>query len=776
MKVYLKKCFLSSALVVASTLVSACSFYPCDNEFRINNFDINFLNIKELNAFGLQSDYLNGNYADENYDWRQNIDQWFKYCNSTQIKKEDIYNALYKKTDFSIDNNPFIKYIYKHKKEAYTYLNNLLSLDAKKTLSKAEKIKFHSIWDEFAGGDYYFYFSEEGPESQEFSFPAIQKNIDHCKDAFIQQRWAYQGIVRAFYSGNKKLVTDLFNKHFSRKNKSWIDNSAQHYLALVSDNKDELMLDCIIHGYDKLTRNIELITYSKSFNDSFAATLDDTTKSYYYFVKGLREFGRGLPYLEKIKSLHPKNKYFDFLLNREINKIEDWLLKPAIVSSTGYYYGYQEECEKKALKDNWERDKAYAGDFLSFLLSINKKTLYHEMLIAYLEHLMGIKTHRFNPEKYKNVKNQYVQARIIDFMINFEKKSATGTYQKDLLFIFNNADAIKRNDPYYNDYDHVPDLKNAHMRQQLARNLGYFMTKFKKHRAEGFLLSGKSNLPQNEGYPFCGQSIYINLYEKADISDCFKIIEILKDKSNNAYLQFLQEDNIHHEKIHYCNEGYSSSKEGEYDTLKIYDIVAQKYVNQLQFQKAVEIYEKFPAEYWNYSCEESPFVVNTHNPKRPYLTAKMNYFNKLTFLQQLVQHQKDLQKNPNNILLNFYVANAFYSLSENGCFWYASCPYHYSQENYNINNSFFLKKSAAHFNKILRLSKNLGMRYMSYVALSMMDEVHLKSQKDKNNLREEFTYTYCDTYAQYLDQISNAYKPAAHVKALRIPLYHFRNF
>lgn len=738
--------------------VFSCGYSPYENEFRVVNFDANFLPYKELNAFVLSAEYLNGSILNEKYNWEQNITQWLSYCHSPSVKYNDVYKALYQNSGEELHANPFVVFIKNNKPEAYFYLKELLGLEIHVVEKQEVNTLFKDKWESFAKDEYYYENSVAGfsPSSPEFDFPIVDENIAKCKDTFIQKRWAYQAIVTAFYQSDNEKVKALFNTYFTRKNRTWIDNSAQHYFALVSENTTELLLECVEHGYDKLTRNIELLHYQENFTEDFANSLEPTLRSYFHFVKSVRKYGPALPQLEKIHQLNPENKYLNFLINREINKIENWLLTPQVVSKNAYFF-YQNK-EENAHQENLQNDIKYANQFLKFLNSIQKtekNALFLEISSSYIRYLLGEKNIVFNPEKFKQNSAQYVQARVVDFMLNFKQKSQSGDYKKDLLFIFsqvNKIENIESENHYWND----EEITSGYMREQLARNLGLFMTQFKGFSAEGLLLTAKSDLPQNNYSPFYGQSFYVNLYEKASVQDCFDIVKIIDDKTSDPYIQFLQKDDIDHEKIHYCNE-YVGTKSGDFDKIKILDIAAQKEVSKGNFTNAIAIYETFPKKYWENTCEEMPFVLNVYNAKNAYEKTNQ-YFNKLTFLKQFVVYLNWLKTHPKDAQVHYYIANAYYALTQTGCFWYLSKPYNYSDnlEDAIIQNQY--KKSAFHFEKILQLSKDENLLATSIKALDWIGQLNQKNLSKENKSLLLDVRENCDLYCSYLNALSKNYK------------------
>jgi hypothetical protein len=167
---------------------------------------------------------------------------------------------------------------------------------------------------------------------------------------------------------------------------------------------------------------------------------------------------------------------------------------------------------------------------------------------------------------------------------------------------------------------------------------------------------------------------------------------------------------------------------------------------------------------------------NIYNPKNYIKSDKKVYFNKLTFLQQFVKYQNSLAKKPNDVLLNFYIANAYYSLSQNGCFWYLSSPYHFSTEDYTVSNSYFLNLSAKYYYRILKISKNKKYRNASYLALNFMLDSKSLDKKNLDKLSREFEYESCETYVKFLKSLAHKFKASKNINAHKITLHHFKNF
>ena len=794
MKIFLKP--INSLLVILLIVTNSfsCGYYPMLEEYRISNFDSNLLNFSNLNAFCFTKEYLNEGYnSGESYNFDQNINQWYVYCNH-EVSKNVIRKALFELD--TIAENSVLNILKKNKKnEAHLYLTKLLrngfafAQNAKKVKVNS-RIAFESKWDFFEKNDSY-------QQPQKITIQSvldavkIKKEIGNIKDPFVRKRYAYQAIIEAYYKSDITLVHDLFNQYFKTNNKTWLDNSAQHYFALVSKNTQELLLDCFIHGFDKQKRNIELLYYSDSFDEKFASRLNDTTRSYYYTIKNLKNYGRGLDNLKKIQQLNPKNRYFDFLVNREINKIEDWLLVSKLYKEDCYQ---ENECEEEdANFINYTNDKKYAMEFLQYIHKIKivrKNQLFYELVELYLKHLLDLPTNNFDPEKYKKVQNQYIQARLIDFYVNFDKKIADKSYQKDILFLYKNAQKMDKLRFEKNNVEYCYDENKescVYMRMQMARNMGAFMTQFPKVAAEGFLLEAKSYLPHNQHYPFFGQNLYLNLYSRASNKTVLETVGIIESKSKSDYHSFITQNTNDVYAEHYLYKTPSNTVKGKYDIWKLYDVLAQKLVCVGKFEQALSVYKKFPKVYWQDVFGENPFNLNFYNLGNP-LPSTKKAFNKLTFLEQLIHFQKQHKQNPKDPYLNYYLGNAYFSMTSSGGMWYMSKPFNFSSNRYGESKNKDITPFIQHYKNAIKYSKSKDLTATASFALKYSGTLPKNFLNQSQQEILESAAIRCDIYNLYLSNLQTdlekkmRYLPynregsISYFSNLNPPLVKFKNF
>jgi hypothetical protein len=784
--------FLKNSLLIIASLSAisgfSCSDYPSNDAFRSTNFDANFLNYQVLSKFIYDLQIYNGGFQKENYRFDQNIEQWYNYCNK-KVSKKDIYNTLYHHLDSNaLKSNSFHIYLQKNK-EASQYLSYLIGTNKNRyTDPKESKQDFEKQWNNFSDVEFnYNYYSEyeQKRTDPELCLPRVLGHINSCKDSFIRQRYAYQALVDAFYMEDSAQVNALFSKYFNTKNKTWLENSAQHYYALRGNHqqRNKLLLNCIINGFDKMARNIVLLNDDKKFNQSFANQLNDTTRSYYYFVKSVRNSGRSLSDLQELYKLNPNNKYLNFLINRELNKIEQWLGEEDLIvfDPKG---NKTITTEMKQLLFNLDNDKKYAQKFLSFLETIqrnSKNSLFLDISKTYISYLLNKPTIDFNPENYKKEQNQYVQARIINLFLNFDKRVKDGGYQNELVYILENAHLINKREEEYRWWS--DEKEPVYMKEQLARTFAKKLMEYPQKRGEAFLLSGSSELIQ-ESYSY-HSNLYHDIFYYANHTDIDLIMSEIRNKNKSSFEKIICTNESNYS-YHYVF-GYNGHKNLEeistnYDTLKILDIKAMKYVQKDELESALKIYNTFPAWYWDKYFFDNPFLLDIGHTNN-YDKADKTAYTKKEFLEQFIAYKNQLKKEPTNDLLNYYLANAYFSLTVNGKNWYMTqLGYSNSEiedkqsEVMNFSQDIYENKALPLYKNVLKNTKNNNLRAITLMVLAHQSENELKNLPNTDKEILKTVYGNCDLYEQYLSVFQTNYKPTISMPDRKKTLVGFMNF
>jgi hypothetical protein len=733
MKYYITRFWLSSLIVLLPLFpLKPCGDYYNSNETRVTNFIDNALHFDELTKYVFTTNFYKDDYAsstDESY--KENIEQWFAYCKDEKVKKEDIYDFLYSGSDENvIKNNALFS--------TNTFLYSLRSkqdvLDYLFLIKRTPTYDFKTTWDDFGNDEYRSYYYDEG--TLVYPTQKFDSLLNHTKDNFLKRRCAYQSLIAHFYEADNdpKCILKIFDTHFKNGEKDWLYYSALHYAAYFMPDKDEVRLNCIINGSDKHARNIELLYASPSFKSFLANEKDPVKRSYLLAVRAMRNMGPCLADLKEIYQLNPKNIYFNFLLNREVNKIEDWILTPELTSFTPYVASTQ-------AARNYEKDLVYTNtvlDFTNQLQGTNNK-MFLKLVNSYLNYVL----HR--PEKAFAILNDtksytdptlQIQARTIALLIKLSSKALNGDVENEIC-------ALIKKSPSYE------------FRNQLIRSCAALLFKMPAYKAKAFLLLSQSWYPRE----YFGNDIYYDLHDNASVKEIYEVLSII-NKPNKSQLEIFIST--------YNNNLYRWEKDINeeriaYDTLKMKNLIAMKHINADELEKALAVYNTFPDLYWDDHYFDDPFTFSIFDGHNHAKSDKIGYTRK-QFLEKLIRYKKELQVKPNDALLNYYVGNAYLSLTWYGKNWYMAdmswsmSPFRYRKKtDSQFENNYYefskalpyIKKAAENTSdkKIQILAKlNLSYCYANIKNVKIEDVMDVRVGEYYSEIKLN-----CDVYVQYLN-------------------------
>jgi hypothetical protein len=209
-------------------------------------------------------------------------------------------------------------------------------------------------------------------------------SIRAVKNTDIQRRYAFLAIRLSFYNGDEKTISNIYDQFFAvtKKKKDIIDYWALYFkavtdtnkvrqnynLALVFSNAPDKRL-AISQHYNRDVPLAAILAMAKNSKERTAICL----------INDLKNVGMGLTELQTIYQLQPGSKAFSFLLLREINKLEDWIYTPYYtyfepsVRNNDEHYNYSSDIKdySKFALAHIEKDRAYAGKLLQFILTVN---------------------------------------------------------------------------------------------------------------------------------------------------------------------------------------------------------------------------------------------------------------------------------------------------------------------------------------------------------------------------------------------------------------------
>jgi hypothetical protein len=615
-----------------------------------------------------------------------NVKEWAQVV--PNVKSEDIYKALYEvNSDMfcsqlesnSFDNNSFINALQK-KKDLWEYF--LIAKECEHY---------------FAGSGW----ADPKVKDKLTALPAkIEKILRGTKNPFIRQRTAYQLIKAYEYTEQQdkglKIFDEFFKKdtaaqkswvyghacyHYARANDSFIDTKWLYFaraFRLAPDKRYVTMLKLPLDFYDGSD-----INFFKTELKSSETT--DADRMAWATIKALRYPGRSLTMLQKIYRSEPNNKEFLLLIEREINKIEDWLFTNNSVTD---YYGSRlalnTEGVHRVLQEKKNTDDEYKpiqkAEYERMVLANRQSDLaYLQELSTFIEQVA--KEGKSSDKTFINLAAAHLSFMRKDVNKTRQYVAAVRQDTKAPLNIRSQADVTEVLAGIYASSSFDKGLENSIMeldktmardtaklvegKQWMSLVYSFIADKFIQagRNAEGCMLLMRTKRELGwVGASFSSINGYNKLFELGKPNDFDQAIQII-EKPNTPFEKFLS----------------SSRKplvEGKwtYDTYKLRNYKATYYLRHDQWDSARVVLSQIPKSYWQKEPYKSmlycnPFYVDIQHP---HLTVKADStrFDKLAFVEKVIQLKNEFNSNPTQYARNAYlIGNAYYNCSWHGNSW-----------------------------------------------------------------------------------------------------------
>ncbi len=410
--------YLASSLFLLPSLQSkACGFYETEADYRAMMFRVSLPWLKCMQPFYYTTSsfyYLpvdNPLVSDPNGNDRyRNCLEWQVACNK-KPSIDDIYVIQYDTDPASFilsyeentltsvfKNNSFIKYLVEEKnKDLLDYM-----LFAKRAeLYEAGRSSHFEDWDYNRYDDGR---DERGKAKSELLDKANAK-LNSKLSQFLKERYAFQA-CRLYYQFDQYLeVVQTHKKYFGKiDQRSLMSVWAGLFKAMATPSDSIEYHRLLIHVFnncdEKKFRCVQL------FRDNFdEKELKAEELSITLVMMALKNPGRSLEQIKKAFELDENNKYIPFLIQREINKLEDWIITPlfydkySITNSDPFRCAYYNEWFEKYKKEHPEE---YKNDE-------EESILQQENLITDMKYISQLKAVLLNmlPGSSSDIKNFY---------------------------------------------------------------------------------------------------------------------------------------------------------------------------------------------------------------------------------------------------------------------------------------------------------------------------------------------------------------------------------
>jgi hypothetical protein len=355
--------------------LNACGFYPWGEEVR-------FCYLKPR-YFGYDLGYSYFNYTSDWYDYTgrkdtpdgeydfsfdagsndagPNVTLWQQYCDG-KVDKQAIEQAVYKLPAKAINRNSrnaMLRYLYKTKNtEAIEYI-----LFAK----ACEKLTWNQDpWEKDENKD---------AESTLNLFDKADKKITTLKDEQLKRRYLFLKMRLSYYYGDPKDKDAIYDNYFRNGKKDLIYYWALFfYLQHRPDPVEENYYAAQVFANAPDKRFIVRTNYDRSIPIEETLKLAKTPqeKANIWLLHGVRITGKGLPYITNIYANDPMAQGFGFMLLREMNKLEDWILTPQYsLFEPSTRSDYWENNNAQRILERVKTDRKYAKELLDFVNTVD---------------------------------------------------------------------------------------------------------------------------------------------------------------------------------------------------------------------------------------------------------------------------------------------------------------------------------------------------------------------------------------------------------------------
>ena len=636
-------CFLIS---VKATL--ACGGWdPFGDDIRFSILDPHLFDDGGMSEFYYSTSYLSEMYVHAPSSDR-NVDDWLKIVGG-DVSKDSVFTAIYRLSALEIvdpkNTNPFVQKMFAIGKKAdleylayaknYSYLNNQYNDPWERDRSDLNKKRGKAIG-------------------------LTIREAMNAKNSVLKRRYAFIAIRLAFYQNDSDLVDELYQTYFTANDKLTVDLWAKYFqLHSVKSSAERNFQMAQLFEVIPSKRHGLFVLFDRKIKaeDVMAFAKTDKEKANVLVMYTYREKGRQLVNITEIYQLDPTNQLLPFLMVREVNKLEDWVLSPtytafAPVMREGIDYYSTGDLQVMA---GVKEDISYATVFLNWMGRI-QPTLDKE-LHASLTSLLQF------------ICDKPADALSIMRNANFESDEMKLWQQRILIVL----DVAANENSRLEDIDLGVYLSEEFTDRERYVFLIGRMFEFRGKLSEAAILYGAMNgvgqswnwfvWAEPKGYTAYNTSYYWSYFEYFDANYTAQDVENIlryaivlsrvKDELKTLSDNILKDRN------------------------KLLDLIGTKYLRQDELQNAAEAFQKVPNSHWTSSemgydhyLKANPFYANFYSEHKKTEGDTISYTKSSVIeeLNRLIALEKTQTGNA-QAKTNFTIANCYFNMTTHGNSW-----------------------------------------------------------------------------------------------------------
>lgn len=719
-------------LISASNSI-ACGWYPFDEDVRFSLID------PVIFDDGGMSPYY---YTSKNYGYQfvstpendPNIELWKAYCNG-KVDAKSIYEAIYilELGEFQkrSSSNKMISYLKQNDKEALAYI----------VFAKAcsDLNQVNTDWER----------DDKDKSDRNKKMLAALKRSEDVKSEIIKKRYRFLAIRLAYYNQDEAKVNGIYTKSFSENPKDAIDYWALYFNSTteeMSANRNFDLAQVFVNAPGKRFGALSRFSKGIPIDEVLAFAKTNTERANVYAMYAVRHRGRSFSTLKKVQSLDPNHPLLDFLLIREVNKVEDWILTPRYtnfeptIDVRRESYGESNELIQERIKD----DKKYGrevAEWISSLVLMSNDTW--NLAGAYLKGITGnehqalILLHDsadYSPRTQELVKKLKLLLKVrenAEVQLSPEEQEILMNPKQDNynLFLF----AVSREYEFQKKFDVAASLFS-----QVNRQTDYYSRTISVRSG-----TGKETLDSDYYYSWF---LYLDAeYSTEELQSVIDFGQTEFDKSSKF--------------DHWQREQLLA----EID--KLYDLLGTKYIRKNNMNAAISAFEKVGGDLWEKRSYQlylnaNPFHADFYSGHKSSEFDTVRY----TKLEIAKLYRSYLQKaeNPETTNRSYYyflVANCELNMSHHGnswmmrrYFWTVSMTPNYLEDD---DDFFRLKRAREFYQKASDASSNSDVKALCLRMLGRCEKHQLYFDAPSS---WDFDYDRYGGYNKYLSSMNQSYK------------------
>ena len=751
----MKKYLVFTILLLSSfNKITACGYTPCGEDIRYCLFKPQYFNYNDFYAF-----YYNANSWSFDYGltsnkvvaYEANILDWYNYTNK-KVSIESIieFNYQLKITDVHADSkNEFLNYLYNNKKQ-----------DVIKYLTYAKKCEDTNSWQDDNPWEREAINVELNNEK---FFKSLLKSYDSEKNSILKRKYAFQCIRTAFYLSDLKTIQLIFKNQFENSEMDYLyywslyfncftksDTSKMIDVANIMANCPEKTYACYHYFYDSF--NLEL---------ALKATKNPKEIANIYAFASIQKVDKNLNYIKEIYNNNPNSRVLDFLLLREINKIEDWVYTtyytnylPSTEASVNYWNDDESKDKVTTLtsRARSEKDRLYAQEVLFFLNSVDLSKVKNVSLwkSAQIQLLFMTRNYSECLSSINLFENQYKNEKVFDEIEKIKAICITANQRYGKAIIKNEIKPII-----------LKNIKDQRFLFALGREL-----EFNGNISDGVALFSLLENSFTDGYDGIDTVEWQGnrLKTSGNLDYFYKYFN---------YLDFVYSANQLQLVVNKLDNNLNSDfKKAIYRNLlkdKNYlkDLLGTKYIRENRLTEALKTFKTLDKKYWMnnynawerdkyndyYAFDQNPFYTIKYTEefiehKEKFIVTKLSVTEHLIKFQNLAANEKIMDRD----YYYFLVANCYYNMSYEGNSWMmrryeSSSSYYegYEDESYIDEREYRMKEKAKDYYKLAY--DNSKTDKFKALCLRMIDFADSNYPNDFGKLKLE--------YPDYFSDLSN---------------------